>query len=508
MRIVFLYPAWTGEYGLFGHFAKRNSTWPPLSLALLGAVCEQAGHEVTILDGEANGWKKKRLAQEALKSKPNIIGLTAYSPFFHLTCDVAAEIKKLNPDIPIMVGGPHITIMKEEALLSQFDYGFMGEAEKSLPEFLNQYQHLSGRRYFLGGEMAFDVRGLLYRRHGQIKNTGEVWLRDTAMRKSELGGQYPLDDIPLPARHLLPMRKYKLGTPAGRNPFTSLQTSRGCYWDCCFCASDALKTRRVIMKSPRRVIEEMCQIADKWPFITHLYIVDDVLTFWPEHITEIVDRMDAEGLKFTFESSTRANLVDDKLIARLARSGLIRLSFGLETIDPKMRVTMGKKIPIEAYSVANRICTRNGVEAMNSLMIGLPGETKETIRATLEWVANQRDIKQANLAIAIPYPGTEFHEMAVMGSHGLKLLTSDFREYLRYGHAVTNVGDLTAQDLIDEQPRGFVMIYLKPWRWGPVYAKHGTLGFLLQMCRVLKLWWKIFLKWWPLQPVMRHPKEI
>lgn len=261
------------------------------------------------------------------------------------------------------------------------------------------------------------------------------------------------------------------------------------------------------MKSPKYVVEEMCEIADNWPFITHLYIVDDVLTFWPEHIIEICDRMDAEGLKFTFESSTRANLVNDKLIARLARSGLIRLSFGLETIDPKMRVTMGKKIPIEAYPVANRICTQNGVEAMNSLMIGLPGETKETIQATLEWVANQRDIKQANLAIAIPYPGTEFHEMAVSGQHGVELLSQDFSEYLRYGNAVTNVGDLTAQDLIDKQNEGFVMIYSKPWRWLPVWRKHGTLGFLLQMYRVFKLWKKRFLKWSPFQPVMRHPKE-
>lgn len=261
------------------------------------------------------------------------------------------------------------------------------------------------------------------------------------------------------------------------------------------------------MKSPKRVIEEMKDVAEQFPFIKHLYIVDDVLTFWPEHIIEICDRMDAEGLKFTFESSTRANLVNDKLIERLARSGLIRLSFGLETIDPVMRVTMQKKVPIDAYAVANRICSKYGVEAMNSLMIGLPGETKETIQATLEWVAAQRDIKQANLAIAIPYPGTEFHEMAVAGEHGLELLSQDFTKYLRYGNAVTNVGDLTAKDLIEFQNWGFVKIYSKPWRWLPVWHKHGTLGFLLQMYRVFKLWKKRFLRWSPFQPVMRHPKE-
>ena len=263
------------------------------------------------------------------------------------------------------------------------------------------------------------------------------------------------------------------------------------------------------MKSPKRVVEEMADVAENYPYVKHIYIVDDVLTFWPEHIIEICDRMDAEGLKFTFESSTRANLVNDKLIERLARSGLIRLSFGLETIDPIMRVTMQKKVPMGAYPEANRICSKHGVEAMNSLMIGLPGETKETIQATIEWVANQRDIKQANLAIAIPYPGTEFHEMAVNGKHGVELLSEDFADYLRYGNAVTNVGDLTAQDLIEFQNWGFVKIYFKPWRWLPVLKKHGIVGFLMQGLRVFRLWKNWLLRnWKPLGPVMRHPKEM
>ena len=890
-RLVLCYPAWTGEYKLFGWFAKRNSRWPPLNLALLGAVCEQAGHEVIILDGEIMGWDKKRLAAETVALKPDIIGLTAYSPFFHLSADVATEIKRLNPDIPIIVGGPHVTIMKEKALLPQFDYGFMGEAERSLPEFLN---YLSTDKY----RSPSHIKGMLWRDlTKQVVNNGAAWLRDTAMRKSELGGQYPLDDIPLPARHLLPMEKYLLGTPNGRDHFTSIQTARGCPWqclvagtkilmydgtyakiesvkegdriicadlrkgvpsigtitktgsriaediyrlklsdgsqvdvtgdhpiwtkagwrrvkgiqkgqqilslsnlhensvarkknlaylqlarmyqgtdsaretwrqkpdetprgtreswdnieraawpsiigfharqessredvarisprsnapfsqtqnlfskktkritsssvnfnteshriasrkfrtddqkqsdaktgssrqaecyneeitsgrqispatserneqmreavgqdfspretpgkicglqeildrsgtieqetqsrfyshydqvetgdslqrevsaqsgkyprtqvrlydarlerspslgrfaskkesdpattnrkrisprwlritdiaflgrgmvytiavdtyknffannllvhNCIFCASDKLKTTRYIMKSPRHVVGEMAGIANQFPFITHLYIVDDVLTFWPEHIIEICNRMDAEGLKFTFESSTRANLVNDKLIERLAKSGLIRLSFGLETIDPVMRVTMQKKVPIEAYAVANKICTKYGVEAMNSLMIGLPGETKESIQRTLEWVAAQRDIKQANLAIAIPYPGTEFHEMAVSGNYGVELLSQDFAEYLRYGNAVTNVGNLTAQDLIDKQNEGFVMIYSKPWRWLPVLRKHGIIGFLMQTIRVFRMWRKMFLKWSPFQPLMKYPKEI
>lgn len=497
MKAIFAYPSWTGEYGLFGHFAKRNSTWPPLNLALLAAITEQTGHEAVIIDGEATGLKKEALAKKVVDSKPDIVGLSCYSPFFHLSADVAEEIKKLDPSIPIMVGGPHITIMKEKAFLPQFDYAFVGEVETSLASFLTAYsQHR---------ERDIDtVGGLIFRRTGKTISTGDPkWVAETTMKKADLGGHYPLDGLPFPARHLLPMKHYRLGTMHGRSHFTSIQTARGCPWTCIFCASETLKTTRYIMRSPKMVVAEMCEIATKYLYISHLYICDDVLTFWPEHITEICDRMDAEGLRFTFEGSTRASLVSDELIARLARSGLIRLSFGLETVDPVMRVTMQKKVPLEAYSKANEICAEHGVEAMNSLMIGLPGETRETIRATLKWVRDSRAIKQANLAIAIPYPGTEFHEMALNGTHGVELISQDFSQYLRYGSAVTKVGELTSQDLIDLQNEGFVTIYSAPWRWLPVWKKHGTVGFLLQMVRVFRLWKrKLFQK---MEPFRVHP---
>src|SRR3990167_832647 len=498
MKVALLYPCWTGEYGLFGHFARRNATWPPLNLALLGAVAGRYGHEVMIIDGEAERLSEEKMVERVFSLKPDIIGLTCYSPFFHVNASLAECLKKVNSKIPIMVGGPHITIMKEKALLPQFDYAFIGEAEDSLTEFLD---------VFTGSRDFGKVKGILFRKAGEIFSTGERWVMTDAMRKSDMAGEHPLDRFPLPARNLLNMTKYKLGTPVGRHNFTSLQTARGCPWTCIFCASDALKTTRYIMKSPKRVVEEMKDVAERFPYIKHIYIVDDVLTFWPEHIVEICDRMDAEGLKFTFESSTRANLISDELIERLARSGLIRLSFGLETIDPKMRVTMQKKVPIEAYAVANRICTSHGVEAMNSLMIGLPGETKETIRTTLDWVAEQRDIMQANLAIAIPYPGTEFHEMAVSGQHGVELLSENFADYMRYGNAVTNVGDLTAQDLIDMQNEGFVKIYTKWWRWGAMWRKHGVFGFILEVWNIIRVLKARLLKWKPLEPVMRHPKQ-
>ena len=85
MKVLLLYPTWTGAYGLFGHFARRNSTWPPLNLALLAAIAEQHGHDVTILDGEAEQIPLDDMVETAVAQKPDLIGFTATSPFFHLS---------------------------------------------------------------------------------------------------------------------------------------------------------------------------------------------------------------------------------------------------------------------------------------------------------------------------------------------------------------------------------------------------------------------------------------
>jgi len=106
------------------------------------------------------------------------------------------------------------------------------------------------------------------------------------------------------------------------------------------------------------------------------------------------------------------------------------------------------------------------------------------VQETLDWFRTAREVKQVNLAIAVPYPGTKFHEMAVCGSHGLVLTTTDFPKYRRYGSAVTKVNGLDSKGLVALQNRSFVDIYSAWWRWIPMFNKHGVLGVLLMLMRL------------------------
>ena len=120
-------------------------------------------------------------------------------------------------------------------------------------------------------------------------------------------------------------------------------------------------------------------------------------------------------------------------------------------------------------------------------MIGLPGETEKNVWKTLNFLSKSKEVKQANFAIATPYPGTKFHEMAKNGEGGMKLLSNNFTEYKRYGQAVTKVNNLGPNDLTRLQNEGFVSIYSKYWRWLPVLRKNGIIGLLLTFYRIIKM---------------------
>ncbi|MFZ3059397.1 MAG: radical SAM protein [Candidatus Methanoperedens sp.] len=463
MKIILLYPKWTQEYGAFDSFAKKASVWPPLNLAYLAAIAENLGHDVKIIDGEAEDISLEKMVELTATFNPDIIGITATTPFYHIVVDLAKELKKEVNEIPIIIGGPHITVLKEKAFFPCFDYAFIGEADESWSLFLKLHE---------SGKDISAVKGLLFRDGENIVFTGDA---------------YPVvdfDSIPPPSRHLLQMDKYTIGTPEGTKKFTTIMSVRGCPFKCIFCSTKVFGSR-IRKRSPRLVVDEMKSIIDEYG-IKHFMFLDDTLTLDKNHILTICDLIDEEKLDITFEGSTRANLVDEEVISRMAKAGLIRLSFGLESVDENIRKIMRKEVPLESYIMANKLTNKYSIETLNSCMIGLPGETLDTVKKTLSFLRDSHEIKQANISIAVPYPGTELYEMAKRGDYGLKLVVDDFSEFRRYNSAVMYVGDLSPEELIKIQNDAFASIYLAPWRLIPMLRKSGFTGVYLTFTRLIK----------------------
>jgi len=466
MKILFLYPLWTGEYkGIAGYFAKKSGgTYIPYNLAILAAIAENEGHEAKIIDAELEKISIEDSIPLIKDFNPDIIAMTGMTPFFNVIEEAALKLKENNIQAKICVGGPHVSIMEEKVLTDQFDYAFMGEGEEPWKKFLNVLE--------ADGPLS-EVPGLVYRDEDQV-------IKKTAKTNTSKN----LDIYPRPAYHLLKMGDYKLGTLKGRLPFSSIQLVRGCPWKCIFCASDQLETTRILKRSVSTIVDEIEGLVNTYG-IKHFMIIDDVLTLVRKTTVEFCNQLIERKINISFEGSTRANLLDDELVGLMKKAGLIRLSFGLETVDEDMRKTMNKKVPLDSYREANALLNKYNIEALNSVMIGLPGESEENVWKTLNFLKGAREVKQANFAIAVPYPGTVFHEMATSGENDIELLTEDFTEYKRYGHAVTNVGKLTSQDLLRLQNEGFVSIYSKWWRWWPVVQKNGLIGLYLTFHRML-----------------------
>ena len=460
MRVVLLFPQWTQTYGIFGYFARRHSGRPPLGLAYLAAVAERAGHEVRIIDGQREGLGPRELARKALAERPDIVGITAASPFWDTAREIAAQVKALAREMPLAVGGPHITILEEQAFDPVFDYGFVGEADQSWPEFLNRLE--AGRAFE-------DIKGILFRENGVVRFTG-------------MPDPVDIEALPFPARHLL-SSDYWIGTPKGRKRLATIMWSRGCPFRCAFCATSLLG-KRVRKRSPESVIEEMASVVCDFKE-RHFLFEDDNLTLDRAWMLRFCDLLERCRLPLTFEGCTRADLLDEELVKRMAGVGLVRLMLGLESADPEIRRIIKKDIPLACHAEANALCARHGVETLNFVMLGLPGETRETVKRTLDYLRGAHDIGEVTFSIATPYPGTELLEMAGRGEYGLRLMTEDWSKYRRYGSAVMAVNDLSPGDLVRLQNDGLASIYLAPWRWRPMWRKMGLLGVLLTLFRLI-----------------------
>lgn len=466
LKIAFIMPHWTTVFGGFSKIAQKASSFPPLNLAMLAAVVEESGHRAMIIDAEIEQIDVRETIRRLDEFAPDLVAFTATTPIFHISSDWALQVKEAL-HVPIAIGGFHVTLFGESVFHECFDFAFIGEADVSLRLFMER---------FATDQNYDDIKGLIFRKNGEVVSTGPA---DPAN---------DLNLLPMPARHLLKMDMYYVGTLKGQLNYTSIMSSRGCPFKCVFC-TNRIGGVRVRQRSVGNVIDEIRQVTAS-SGIRHFYFVDDVLTLNRAYTLQLCKAIIEAQLDITFEGSTRANQVDEELISTMKKAGLIRLSFGFETADEEIRTIIKKEVPLESYTVANRLANKYEIETINSVMLGLPGDTRESINKTIRYLRSARELKHASFSIAMPYPGTELYEMALRGDHGLKLLTQDFSQYQRYGSAVLEVNGITTEEMLRLQKIGLFKIYSVPWRLLPVLRR---MGFRALLKPVISAVWALIL---------------
>lgn len=411
---------------------------PPIGLLSLATYIEHKGlAEVEVLDCLAEGISHSDLPHKIRKSNPDIVGISAMTHTLPDAVETIKAVKDIDPDLPVILGGPHTSVFPvESARLPGVDYVVLGEGE--IP--------LAGLLTALGeGTDPSSVPGVIKSEAGEIKGDPEpFFIMD-------------LDILPIPERHYLPADRYY--TVVSRHPPTTIIiSSKGCPHSCIFCHTAGGKRWRG--RSAKHVVDEIAACVKQG--INEFFFFDENFLFSRERIKEMADEIKKRKLEIFFDLRTRADSVDRELLELLRSMGGQRIQYGLESGSPRMLKALKKGILIEQSESAVYEAKRAGLATYASFMIGLPGETEEDLKATMD-LALRLPLDYVDFSIAMPYPHTEMYYMAQKEG----LISGDpWREFAK------NPGTeffipyweerLNSEELEEQLGRMFRTFYLRP----------------------------------------------
>jgi radical SAM superfamily enzyme YgiQ (UPF0313 family) len=364
---------------------NRGAT-PPLGLLYIQAAVENSPHESTLLDADLEGWDHEETARRALSHKPDLVGLQAMTFTLIDACLVAEALKRLDPGVGVLMGGPHPTIYpKETAALDNVDFAFAGEGEVAFISFLDSYFDANAR----GG-----VPGIACATDGGISYTPSSGLLKE------------LDAVAYPARKSSPYRRYT-SVLAKRNPITTMITSRGCPFQCVFCNRMG-RTYRA--HSPEYVLDEFREILELG--IREVFIHDDTFSLDRRRVEAVCRGILERGYDLLWEARTRVDCVDEALLALMRKAGCHRLSFGVESGSEKVLRSMRKNVKLDRVEKVFRWCRREGILTLADFMVGNLDEERGDIEKTLGLV-KRIDPDFVQFSICSPYPDTPLYRLGL-----------------------------------------------------------------------------------------------
>jgi radical SAM superfamily enzyme YgiQ (UPF0313 family) len=464
-KVLLIQPTWSSVHGSFASIAAKKLFLPPVGICYLAAALFRKGHEVEMLDLEPAGLSLRETLEAIAGARPDLLGVTTTTPAYSIARDFCAEVRGALPGLPIVIGGPHISGTGAEELDAPFDYALLGESELSLPTLADAVMGEAGVE---------EVPGLVYRSAGGLRRTDRGPFIDD------------LDRIPFPLRGLLDPAHYATFVPGrGLRRATTITASRGCPFQCVFCSAHVILGKKFRLRSVGNILEEIEEARRRWR-ISHFYFNDSTLTLMRDWILSLCEQIRRKGLDITWEGMTRVNAIDRELLKALKGAGFVRLSLGIESGDQRILDVMKKGVTVEEIRAAYRLCREEGIETESFAMLGLPGETRETIRRTAWFVRSIPEVRYSSFSIATPYPGSELMDMAKKGEHGLRLLSTDYNRYRRYDGGVMEVNGLSPADLQREQKIGLLIMHLTPRKMLALIRHFGVWMLVGRFVGILK----------------------
>lgn len=373
-----------------------NAPWslgrklPPLGLAYVGAALEKAGFQVEILD---NYLLKKPIEEVKAIIKnlqPEIVGITCGSATYQRCIETAHAAKEAEPKCKVVVGGWHASYMPETLLdHSEVDYVVVGEGEQAMTELTT---------LITGGNVKspITIPGVAYRHRGEIAKNTTQFISD-------------LDQVPFPARHLLPMTMY------GRRieflnvePVDIMSVTRGCPYHCAWCDVETLWGKQCRSFSPKRIFEEMEHLAKKYGS-KGIYFISDNFTIRKRQTLELCELIKKEKIDIEWACDTRVDLLSRDLLEGMKEAGCKTIWFSIESGSPPILKKLNKSTTLKQITDAFRLCREAGIQIACSFMLGIPGEKVRDMDISLKF-AKKLDPDWCRFNTYVAYPGSVLYE--------------------------------------------------------------------------------------------------
>jgi len=444
MKIVVANPPWPGE----GYGARTNVRWPhrrgdkrlsfPIYLAYTTSVLKKNGFDVLGIDAVQKELGISDFVKEIEKLDPCVIIMEVSTPSIMHDIETAKQLKEIMPNIFIALCGPHISYFHENIINDHefVDACIRGEFEYATRDLcfaINEGRDLKS------------VDGITYRERGKVIVNPE---RERIQN---------LDELPFPDRKNFKIEDYQQAFYCGKKTALMI-TSRGCPFQCIYCLwPNTIFSHQYRMRSPKGVVDEI-EMLIKEEGIDEIFFDDDEFTINKKKVSGICNEIIRRGIKIKWHCMGRVDVVDEEILSLMKEAGCYQIFYGFESGSEKMLKSMKKGITKEQMKKAVGLTKKVGMVAGGSFVFGLPKESRETVKETMNF-AKKLKADWVQFTLAAPFPGTPFFEEA----KNKNLLKIDSWSDLDGTHgAIIKTETLSREDLEGIIRKAYMSYYTSP----------------------------------------------
>jgi len=371
MKVLLIFPPISLDERYNRSVGNIGGYLPPLGLLMMASVLLKEKHDVQVMDCPVNQYSVTDVMEKVKSYQPDMVGIAAVTSLYDKTMVISQRIKEAHPDTLVLVGGPHTKF----------------EPDKILEE--------TKANVVLVGDADITIK--------HIANDKEKYMTPQVVQGEVVKD---LDALPIPARHLVDMSLYtSLPNNWRRSPHVfQIMSTRGCFFRCTFCASAKTNYR---VRSVPNVIAELKQLKKEYG-IQEIAFWDDIFTMDKQWVSDFCKALGDEKLDLAWSCETRVHLLSPEILKAMKEAGCWNIFLGIESGNQDLLNNIRKGTTIEQIRDAVGMIKDAGIEVRGSFMFGLPGETPEKGKKTIDF-AIELDCDYTQFSLCTPFKGTELY---------------------------------------------------------------------------------------------------